>query len=87
MKLTDKEIDEFSFTSTVSFIFGFVCIKEAAGQTEVTYRPVYFLRLSSAATESVIFVVVMLKKMCSRLQEIGVLERKGSKRDGRWIVK
>ncbi len=48
------------FTSTVSFIFGFVCIKEAAGQTEVTYRPVYFLRLSSAATESVIFVVVML---------------------------
>lgn len=28
-----------------------------------------------------------VKKICSRLQEIGVLERKGSKRDGRWIVK
>ncbi len=28
-----------------------------------------------------------VKKICSRLQEIGVLEREGSKRDGRWIVK
>ena len=45
------------FTSIVSFIFGFVCIREAAGQTEVTYRPVYFLRLSSATTETVIFAV------------------------------
>ncbi len=51
------------FTSVVSFIFGIVCIKEAAGQTEVTYRPVYFLRLSSATTESVIFAVVMIGMM------------------------
>ena len=28
-----------------------------------------------------------VKKICSKLQEIGVLEREGSKRDGRWIVK
>ena len=47
------------FTSAVSFIFGIVCIMEAARETEVTYRPVYFLRLSSATTESVIFAVVM----------------------------
>ena len=28
-----------------------------------------------------------VKKICLSLQEIGVLEREGSKRDGRWIVK
>ncbi len=28
-----------------------------------------------------------VKKICSKLQEIGVLEREGSKRDGRWTVK
>lgn len=48
------------FTSVVSLIFGVVCIREAIGQTEVTYRPVYFLRLSSATTESVIFAAVMI---------------------------
>ena len=48
------------FTSIVSFIFGIVCIMEARKETEVTYRWVYFLRLSSAATEAVIFAVVMV---------------------------
>lgn len=48
------------FTSAVSFIFGIVCIMEAVKETEVTYRPVYFLRLSSAATESVIFASVIV---------------------------
>ena len=48
------------FTSAVSFIFGIVCIIEAARETEVTYRPVYFLRLSSATTEAVIFTTVMV---------------------------
>jgi hypothetical protein len=47
------------FTSAVSLIFGIVCVIEAARETEVTYRQVYFLRLSSATTESVIFAVVM----------------------------
>ncbi len=28
-----------------------------------------------------------VKKICSKLQEIGVLGREDSKRDGRWIVK
>lgn len=28
-----------------------------------------------------------VKKICARLQEIGALERAGSKRDGRWVVK
>lgn len=28
-----------------------------------------------------------VKKICLRLQEIGVLGREGSKRDGQWIVK
>ncbi|MCR5368509.1 hypothetical protein SAMN05660484_00581 [Eubacterium ruminantium] len=28
-----------------------------------------------------------VKKICLKLQEIGVLEREGSKRDGQWIVK
>ncbi len=46
------------FTAAVSFIFGIVCIMEAVRETEVTYRPVYFLRLSSATTESVIFASV-----------------------------
>ena len=47
------------FTAIVSFIFGIVCITEAEKETEVTNRHVYFLRLSSATTESVIFVVVL----------------------------
>ncbi|MCR5324179.1 MAG: putative DNA binding domain-containing protein [Lachnospiraceae bacterium] len=28
-----------------------------------------------------------VKKICTKLQEIGLLEREGSKRDGKWIVK
>lgn len=48
------------FTSIVSFIFGIVCIMEARNETEVTHRWVYFLRLSSATTEAVIFAVVMI---------------------------
>ena len=28
-----------------------------------------------------------VKKICSKLQEIGALVREGSKRDGRWVVK
>ena len=28
-----------------------------------------------------------VKKICLKLQEIGLLEREGSKRDGQWIVK
>lgn len=47
------------FTSAVSLIFGIVCIAEAAKETEVTARWAYFLRLSSATTELVIFAVVM----------------------------
>ncbi len=43
------------FTSVISFIFGIVCFAEAYRETEVTYRHVYFVRLSSATTESVIF--------------------------------
>ena len=48
------------FTSIVSFIFGIVCIMEAKKETEVTYRWVYYLRLSSATAEAVIFAVVMI---------------------------
>lgn len=47
------------FTTVVSFITGIVCIVEAAKETEVTNRPVYFLRLASATTESVIVAVVL----------------------------
>jgi len=48
------------FTAVVSFIFGIVCIMEARKETEVTHRWVYFLRLSSATAEAVIFAVVMI---------------------------
>ena len=47
------------FTTIVSYIFAAVCMKEAARETEVTTKWVYFLRLSSATTEFVIFAVVM----------------------------
>ena len=47
------------YTSVISLIFGIVCVIEAARETEITYKQVYFLRLSSATTESVIFAVVM----------------------------
>ncbi len=47
------------FTSAVSLIFGIVCIAEATKETESTARWAYFLRLSSATAELVIFSVVM----------------------------
>ena len=47
------------FTTIVSYIFAAVCLREAARETEVTTKWVYFLRLSSATTEFVIFAVVM----------------------------
>ena len=28
-----------------------------------------------------------VQKICSKLQEYGIIERNGSKRDGRWVVK
>ncbi len=48
------------FTTIVSLIFAVVSIAEARFTTEVTLAPVYFLRLSSAATELVIMVIVMI---------------------------
>ena len=47
------------FTSVISLITGIVCLVEASKETEVTYTQVYFIRLSAATTELVIFNVVM----------------------------
>jgi hypothetical protein len=47
------------FTSVVSLFTFIVCIMEAAKRTEVTNRTVYFLRLSSALTESIVLAVVL----------------------------
>ncbi len=47
------------FTSIISLVFAVVSIVEAVEDTEVTHRWVYYLRLSSAATELVIFIVVV----------------------------
>lgn len=47
-------------TSFISYIFGNICLYEARHQTELTYRWAYFLRLSSATTELVIFVIVLI---------------------------
>lgn len=47
------------FTSIISLVFGIICINEAIKEIEVTNKTAYFLRLSSAATELIIFVVVM----------------------------
>ena len=47
------------FTTIISFISGFTFLREARDDTEVTNRSVFFLRLSSAATEMIIFAVVM----------------------------
>lgn len=48
------------FTILVSLVFVVVAVYEAVYETELTYRNVYFLRLSSATTEFVIFAVVMI---------------------------
>ena len=48
------------YTSIISLIFFFVCIHEADKNTEVTSRTVYFMRLSAASTEFIIFFVVMV---------------------------
>ena len=48
------------FTSIVSLIFAIVCTMEGVTETEVTYKPVYFLRLSSATTEALIFILVII---------------------------
>lgn len=47
------------YTTLISLISGIVFILEARMDTEVTNRKVYFLRLSAAVTEFVIFIVVM----------------------------
>ena len=47
------------FTTLISLLSGIVFLREANDGTEVTNRNVYFLRLSSAVTEFIIFIVVM----------------------------
>ena len=46
-------------TGLISLVSGFVFLRERKTYSEVTNRKVYFLRLSSAVTEFVIFAVVM----------------------------
>lgn len=48
------------FTTMISLLSGIVFLREAKDGTEVTNRNVYFLRLSAATTEFVIFTVVMV---------------------------
>lgn len=48
------------YTSIISLIFGIISLNEGKNQTEVTNRKAYFLRLSSATTELVIFSTVMV---------------------------
>ena len=48
------------YTTVISAIFTVVCIVEAVYEVETTNRFVYFIRLSSAVTEFIIFVVVMV---------------------------
>lgn len=48
------------FTTIISFIFTIVCLIEAVYETEATSRFVFFMRLSSATTEFIIFCVVMV---------------------------
>ena len=48
------------FTTLISLLSGIVFLREARDGTEVTNRNVYFLRLSAATTEFVIFIVVMV---------------------------
>lgn len=47
------------FTSIISLIFAFVSCFEIIKDTELTSRNVYYMRLSSAVTEFVIFFVVL----------------------------
>lgn len=47
------------FSSVVSLIFGITCVVEAIKEIEFTRKAIYFLRLSSATTELVIFFVAM----------------------------
>ena len=48
------------FTTLVSFLFIIISVYEALNDTEMTNRFVYFMRLSSATTEFIIFIVVMV---------------------------
>ncbi|MBQ8069153.1 MAG: hypothetical protein IJ201_12505 [Solobacterium sp.] len=48
------------FTTVISLLSGIVFLREAKDGSEVTNRNVYFLRLSAATTEFVIFTVVMV---------------------------
>lgn len=47
------------YTTIISAIFTVICIVEAVYEVENTSRFVYFIRLSSAVTEFIIFAVVM----------------------------
>ena len=42
---------------------------------------------ATAVAEKTGISVPGVQKICSKLQEYGIIERNGSKRDGRWVVK
>lgn len=48
------------FTTLISYVFIIISIVEARENTEMTNRFVYYMRLSSATTEFIIFIVVMV---------------------------
>lgn len=48
------------FTMTGAFIYVFVSLYEIITKNEITYIPVYFLRLSCAVSETVIMIVVII---------------------------
>lgn len=56
-------VDGTVFTTVISLVFVVVSILEIMRYTELTSRSVYYLRLASAVTESLIILVVLLSQL------------------------
>ncbi|MBR1407416.1 MAG: hypothetical protein IJ573_00785 [Clostridia bacterium] len=68
-------VDGTVFTTIGSIVCIAVNLVEIARQTEVTRRPVYFIRLSCAVAESVIFIVVVFSQLPFFAQHLPVFDR------------
>lgn len=68
-------VDGTLFTTMGSLVYLFVNLIEAKRNTELTNITVYFIRLSSAVAEMVIFLVVILSHMPFATESIPVIDR------------
>ena len=68
-------VDGTVFTTAGAAVFVAVNLVELTRRTELTWVPVYYIRLSSAVAESVIFIVVMFSQLPFFSEHLPVCDR------------